>query len=331
MKKVRIVQIGINEYSHARDIFNTLKAMSNEFEIVGYVLVEDEREKFSHILSLFNGYNELTLEEVLNDSTIDAVTVETEEKHLTKYAKLCAKHGKHIHMEKPGGQDISEFEDLIGEVKKSGRTFHLGYMYRYNPAVCELLNKIKKGELGEIVSVEANMDCHHTLEARKWLKEYEGGMTFFLGCHLIDLIMQIQGVPQRVIPLNKSTDSEDGVGEDFGLAVLEYERGYSIAKACSVEYGGYSRRQLVVTGTLGTVELKPLEDLVNGAYYTGIREVYKTDDWYAKGEDRLSESYLRYENMMRSFCEMARGNISNPYTCEYEKALYKTVIRCSRG
>ena len=328
MRKIRIAQIGINEYSHGRDIFNTLKSLSDEFEIVGYALVEDEREKFAHILSVFDSYRELSLDEILNDPTIDAVAVETEEIHLTKYARLAAEHGKHIHMEKPGGTELAEFESLIECVKAGGKTFHLGYMYRYNPAVIAWLEKIKKGVLGDVISVEATMDCRHPAKVREWLKTLDGGMTFFLGCHLLDLIMQIQGEPKRVLPLNKATGVDGAAGEDFGMAVLEYERGYSYLKTCALEYGGYMRRQFVVTGTKGAVELKPLEALTGEGYYTGIRYVGETNDWYADGERSRSELYGRYEKMMRLFADMVRGNYENPYTYDYEKALYRTLLRC---
>lgn len=328
MKKIRIAQIGINEYSHGRDIFNTLKAMPDLFEIVGYVLVEDEREKFSHLLSLFDGYQELRLEDVLNDSTIEAVTVETEEIHLTKYARMAVRNGKHVHMEKPGGTQLSDFEELIAAAKQAGSILHLGYMYRYNPAVRNLLKQIDKGELGDIVCVEANMDCHHTPAVRNWLKTFDGGMTFFLGCHLIDLIFRIQGQPKRVLPLNKCSGEDGAQGEDFGLVALEYERGYSVAKTCALEYGGYMRRQLVVTGTKGAVTLSPLEALTDGGYYTGIRQVGETDNWYADGEKSQSQLYGRYDEMMRSFAAMARGEITNPYSYNYELQLYRLLLRC---
>ncbi len=328
MQKVRIAQIGINEYSHGRDIFNTLKSLPDEFEIVGYVLVEDEREKFAHSLSVFDGYKELDLETVLKDPTIDAVVVETEEIHLTKYARLAALHGKHIHMEKPGGTNFAEFEDMIACVQKNGKTFHLGYMYRYNPAVIDLLKRVKSGELGEIICIEANMDCRHLPKTRDWLKTFDGGMMFFLGCHLLDLILQIQGTPKKILPLNKSTGMDGAVGDDFGMAILEYDRGYSMIKTCALEYGGYMRRQFVLTGTKGTIELKPLEALTENGYYTGIRYVGETDDWYADGTKSRSELYGRYDGMMRSFARMVRGDYQNPYTYEYERSLYKTILRC---
>ena len=44
MKKIRIAQIGMNRYSHAPEIFYTLSIHPEIFELVGYTLVEDERE-----------------------------------------------------------------------------------------------------------------------------------------------------------------------------------------------------------------------------------------------------------------------------------------------
>lgn len=104
-------------------------------------------------MQVFDGYREMSVDGILNDPTIDALTVETEEIYLTKYALSAAEHKKHIHMEKPGGADLLEFEKLISTVKKNGTVFHTGYMYRYNPSVVKLMQDIKNGELGEIVSV----------------------------------------------------------------------------------------------------------------------------------------------------------------------------------
>ena len=188
MKKIRIAQIGVNRYSHALSIFNSLKTQPDIFEVVGFCLVEGEKERFEKELFVFDGYPELTLDEILNDPTIEAVTVETEEIHLTKYAIMAAEHGKMIHMEKPGGTSLEEFEKLISLVKEKNLVFQMGYMYRYNPYISKLIKRLKDGELGEIISVEAQMSCKHSDELRNWLTCFEGGIMFFLGCHLVDLI-----------------------------------------------------------------------------------------------------------------------------------------------
>ena len=109
MRRIRIAQIGTSTNSHGPSIIASLRKQSELFEVVGYALPEREREKFPERMSSFGDLPELTVEEILNDPTIEAVTVETEEIHLTKYAMLAAQHGKHIHMEKPGGVVLSEF------------------------------------------------------------------------------------------------------------------------------------------------------------------------------------------------------------------------------
>lgn len=328
MRKIKIAQIGTSRYSHGSPIFNSLKKQSDIFEIVGYALPESEREKFPEQMKHFEGYQEMTVEEILNNPEIEAVTVETEEIYLTKYAQMVADSGKHMHMEKPGGTSLADFERLIAAVETNQTVFHVGYMYRYNPYVMELIQKVKNGELGEILSVEAQMNCIHPRQTRQWLSTFKGGMMFYLGCHLVDLILQIQGTPERIIPLNKCTGMDGVTGEDFGMAVFEYKNGVSFAKTSAMELGGFARRQLVVTGTKGTIELKPLERYLEGSplLYTGRTE-YSSEVWADNGQDSQMAPVDRYDNMMASFAAMVRGEKDNSYTYDYELELYRTMLK----
>lgn len=326
MERVKIALIGINRLSHGTHVLASLKKQSDVFDLAGYVLPEGEREKFPELMPQLAGLREMTLDEVLNDASITAVAVETEEVYLTKYATLAARAGKHIHMEKPGGTSLSEFTALTDAVKAGGKTFHLGYMYRYNPYVSELLKRVRRGDLGEIVSVEAQMNCRHTPENRQWLTQFPGGMTFFLGCHLIDLILQIQGMPERVIPLSRSTGADGVTATDFGMAVFEYKHGVSFAKTCACETGGFTRRQLVVTGTHKTVELKPFETLTEGGQFTTKTEYSDPNDWFDKGVTKDSPIHDRYDPMLASFAAMVRGEKENPWSYDYELTLYKTLL-----
>jgi len=327
MKRIKIAQIGTSRYSHGSAIFNCIKKLPDFFEVAGYCLPENEKEKFGDTMHIFDGYKELTLDEILINPAIEAVVVETEECYLTKYALLAANNKKHIHMEKPGSQNLNDFEKLISVVSKNKTIFHTGYMYRYNPYIMNLIERIKSGELGEIISVEAQMNCYHKPEMREWLRKYKGGMMFFLGCHLIDLVLNIQGNPEKIIPLNKSTS---GMCEDFGMAAFEYKNGVSFVKTSAVEYGGFARRQLVVSGTKGTVEIRPLE--LNYKYpveTTSYREVYDSS-WNSDSEFVTTEGFDRYEPMMKSFAEMVRGKKENPWNYDYELNLYKTILKaCS--
>ena len=335
MKRIRIAQIGINRYSHAPEIFTTMKINPEIFELVGYALVEDERETCSNKLNVFDGYPELTLEEILNDPTIEAVAIETDEIHLCKYAQMAAAAGKHIHMEKPGSQNLADFEKLIETMRKSKKVFHTGYMYRYNPFIANAIKRAKSGELGIIYSVEAHMSRYDNLDCRKWFESFKGGMMFYLGCHLIDLVVQIQGFPKKVIPLNTQTGLDGIYTDDLGFAILQYENGISIVRMGGVEIGGFERRQLVICGSKSTIELRPLEanipEEVIGKKYmltTKQRECVLEQNGHCKINESESEPIQRYEKMMLSFAEMVRGEKENPYTLDYELALFKTIMQC---
>ncbi|MBE6635336.1 MAG: Gfo/Idh/MocA family oxidoreductase [Ruminococcaceae bacterium] len=328
MRKIRVAQIGTSKYSHGNEIFKTALALPEVFEVVGYALPEGEREKFPDKVKLFAKYREMTVEEILTDETIDAVLVETEEIYLTKYALMAARAGKHIHMEKPGGVSLSDFEELIETVRRSGTVFHTGYMYRYNPVIKEVIAKARAGEYGDIISVEAQMSGWRGEAQTCWLSAFPGGMMFYLGCHLVDLVLSICGKPERIIPFNKSTGVYETDARDYSFALFEYKNGVSFVKTTQAEMGGFKRRQLVVTGSRGKVEVRPLEISIKyPLQYTEYTECESTD-WDDGGEHHRSPDHDRYTDMMLHFAERINGKEEKLYTLDYELELFRTITKC---
>ena len=328
MSKIKIAQIGVG-HDHAMNIIMTLKKQSHLFEIAGLAIPEEEEGKYQEKLDQYcKDIPRLTVEEIMLNPTIEAVAIETEEVNLTKDAFLAAQHGKQIHMDKPGGFELADFELLVEILKEKKLVFHLGYMYRYNQAVTQLLQEIKAGEMGEIFGVEAHMNCRHMPEKRQWLEQFPGGMMFFLGCHLVDLLLQIRGVPEKIISYNRSTGIDGVTAKDYGMVIFDYPNGVSFAKTCAEEMGGFDRRQLVVTGSKKTVELRPLEMFGNfEGIYTGVR-TSTSEVWTDSGYHTNTPPIDRYETMMESFYKMAKGEKENPYTYDYELLVYKTVLQC---
>ncbi|MBQ4087083.1 MAG: Gfo/Idh/MocA family oxidoreductase [Clostridia bacterium] len=335
MKKIKIAQIGI-AHDHATGAYASFKALSHMFDVVGYCTVEgDEFYPERLHTDCFPDNERMTLEEILNNSEIEAVVIETEEEKLVKYATLALQAGKHVQMDKPGGEDADEFENMMRIAKEKNLVVHLGYMYRYNSFVQKLMQDIKEGKYGEIYAVEAHMDCLHTKEKRDWLKRFQGGMMHFLGCHLVDLILSIQGLPDEIIPLNCATGFDGVTANDYGMAVFKYKNGVSFAKTCAAEPGGFMRRQLIVCGEKGTVELKPLEWFVR--YPEGRCDQSTTASVMMKKDaeqhgwgltwDKLDKTPAsRYDAMMEAFGRMIWGEIENPYTYAYEVQLHRVVL-----
>ncbi len=327
-RKLRVAQIGA-AHLHAGAALSTVRRHGDLFDLAGYAVPEEEKNTPFYEMS--KKYETHTPEEILSLPGLDGVFIEVSEKNLTKYALAAARRGLNVYMDKPGGVGLSDFENLIKTVKEKGKILHLGYMYRYNPAVKSLLEKIKRGDLGEIYSVEAHMSCFTTPAFRDFLKEYPGGMMFQLGCHLLDLILQIQGLPEEVIPVNAKTGFQGKDCTDLGFAALRYKNGTSFIKTSAVERGGFIRRQIVVCGTGGTVELRPLErdatEVHNDAKLcTDMYETY-SDEWVTVPEKTTTDIYNRYDDMILSFAKVLQGEES-PYTPDYELTLYKTLLKC---
>ena len=66
MRRIRIAQIGVNQYSHGPEMFTNLTQMSDIFEVVGYCIPEDEPPRNKELSAVYQGYPELTLEQILD-------------------------------------------------------------------------------------------------------------------------------------------------------------------------------------------------------------------------------------------------------------------------
>jgi len=340
MEKIKVIQIGIG-HDHAIDVLDSMVSMKDVFEVVALAVPESEKKDFSDKIDIcINkiGIKLISVSEALNLSVRGAI-IETEEENLCKYAYMAAEKGLHIHMDKPGCMKYAEFEKLVALVKKKNLVFSIGYMYRFNPVIRSMEKSIKEGKFGNIYSIEAQMNCEHNFKKKRWLSEFPGGMMFFLGCHLIDLIYRVQGEPIDVIPLNTSTDKNSFDAEDFGMAIFKYHNGVSFVKVCASEPGGFMRRQIVFCGDKGTAEIRPIEKwLSNNIFsYTGcserknmcsfVREIHELDNWNSDAEFIKSEKFNRYDDMMKNYAKKVNGEKEYVYTYEYELNLFKLILK----
>lgn len=331
MRKIKIAQIGVG-HDHAAAAIATLKLQSDIYDLIGYAVVDGDESVYKS-QHMYEDVKRMTVDEILNYPGLDAVCIETEDRRLTEFAIKAAEKGLHIQMDKPGSESDEDFDRLIDSVKERNLIFHMGYMYRYNPAVIKLKEDIKSGKLGEIYAVEAQMNCIHPLEKRKWLGNYPGGMLYYLGCHLIDLVYSICGKPEKIIPLSMSIGTDGVDADDYGMAVFKYKNGISFVKSTAVEIGGFERRQLVVCGTRGTVELKPFEwynyeihNVIQGQT-TGVREIIDEKNWGVKAEYHDTLPYGRYDAMFRAFASYINGKEQNPFGYDYERELHKIILK----
>ncbi len=344
MKRIKIAQMGIM-CAHSRQHLRSILEQSGIYEFMGlwpacdvdyaYFSPENAREAIASAQKQFGKFPILTKEELLAIPGLEAVAVETTEADLVRTALEAAEHGLHIFMDKPGGESAEDFHKLTALQRKYGKVLELGYMYRYNPSVIDLYDRIARGELGEILSVEAHMDCDHNPEIRCWLGNFKGGIMYFLGCHLVDIVCHIQGIPRRVLNLNAASRLNGVNSVDYGMTVFEYPHGPSFIKTSATEFGGFMRRQLVVSGTKGEVEIKPLEyydDPHSTKIKTDMRLVTREAEgnrgWNASGKTKTFGPVDRYDTMLAEFAACCRGDKINPYTPDYEDGFFDLLMEC---
>ena len=316
MKKIRIAQIGIG-HDHAGVIFSALRRMTDVFEVVGYAEVPEDDLDYASAKSQtqanavhYEGAKRYTVEELFAMPDLEAVTIETFDLSLVKYAQMAIDRGLHVHMDKVAGENAEAFERLLSSVKAKQLAFNMGYMYRYNPCIIDAFRRVKEGEIGRIYSIEAEMSCYYDKDKREWLAQFQGGMMQYLGCHLIDLIVRLQGVPDEIIPYNCASGANDVKAKDVAFAVLKYPNGVSTVKSSMLDAGGFVRRHFAIYGEKGAIEIRPLEHYEGGGtkMSTKMTTYFPEEGWHSLGHMQDSGAFERYETMLSAFATMIREN-----------------------
>ncbi len=325
MQRIKIGHIG-TKHDHSRAKLETVERCPDLFEVVG--IVPESREIAERIQkdSVYAGVPVMTEEELFAVPGLKAVLVESFELDSVAAAQRCVDHGFSVHLDKPGGEDIGAYEKLLRSAKEKGLTVQLGYMYRDNLAVRRAHELQDAGKIGEITAIDTAMSTQHGAEKVRWLSCFKGGVMFWLGCHMIDLIFRFAGVPQEIIPyLNRSTFSCEET-RDNTFALMVYPKFVATVRINSTEVNGYGRRQFVLCGREGSVEIKPMEGPTKMTFsHTSM----VADRIYTDIKEEIPEKELqagRYDLMMRNFYEYVTGRKQNPYSYEYELQLQKMVL-----
>lgn len=336
MNRIKVIQIGMG-HDHAEMIIETMLALGDLFEVAAIAMPAEEAGRYDaryEWASGLAGTPVMSVEEALAIPDLDGAVIECEERYLTQYARLGGERGLHIHMDKPSGFNHTEFCEMVDLLEAKELVFTTGYMYRHNPVVIDAFERVARGEIGRVYAVEAHMGGEHPATKRQWLEQFPGGMTFFLGCHLIDLIYRLQGEPDEVLPLNCCSGKEGVTADDYGMVVYKYPHGVSFAKSCVAEAGGFMRRQLVICGDRGTIEIRPLEvnclDHENafvGDQVTRVRYVEAGHGWNHDTPFETTPMYNRYKPMMENYAAIVRGERENAYDYDYERRLNRLVMR----
>jgi len=321
MSKIKFGQIGVG-HAHANKIAVFRK--SPDYEVVGVVEPDAELRRRAESTEPYKGLPFLTEEQLLNEPGLKVVGVETRVRDLLDTAERCIRTGMHVHIDKPAGESLPQFRRILDAAASKHLLVQMGYMYRYSPAVMMLRDFLKKGWLGEPFEIHTVMSKVVDAPSRKRFDEYRGGIMFELGCHIIDLVHGVLGVPQQITPFRQHASKIDDSLLDNMLAVFTYPRAIASVKSSAMEVEGFARRHFVVCGTEGTFHIQPLDapsarfalSKARGKYTAGYQQV----DF---------GNYPRYAADAADMAKIVRGEKDADFSYEHDYQVQKSVLLAS--
>lgn len=95
------------------------------------------------------------LEDVLHDTTVDAVAIATPVFTHFELAKKSMIAGKHVLIEKPMTSSVKEANELIQLSQKSGKVLMVDHTYLYTDAVQKIKDLVVSGEIGNLQYIDS--------------------------------------------------------------------------------------------------------------------------------------------------------------------------------
>jgi predicted dehydrogenase len=152
------------------------------------------------------GFERSTTEwrDVVEDASIDAVSIATWNRSHRDIALAALSAGKHVWCEKPMGLTLQDAEDMAAAARRSGRVALLGYNYIQNPVLALARRLIDDGAIGTVFDFRGQIDEDYMADPdAPWtwrMRRDEAGLGVLgdLMCHLVSTALLLVGPVEQV-------------------------------------------------------------------------------------------------------------------------------------
>ena len=329
-RKARVVHWGII-HNHSQGKWDAVLKLTNDYEMVGWV--DDTKSTAMRMqeprIGIYTNYPCLTPRQVFEEVKPDLIVVECSNSELVEVSMEIAKHGIPMHMDKPLGVDQKGYREMSNICEAKGVPLQIGYMFRSNEAINKMVELAQGGVLGEIYSIDADLDHNYGYpKYPEYASYYPGGTAYLLACHAIEWAMPVfdDALPLKTYSIIKPAPGDPEWAKTHSLTIMEYPRANVTIRVCSK--GTQPCRHIRIDGTNGSIELEPVEDFRGVKHTTGLPEdgfpkVYelvirmhlKEDmkGWKAGfREIRFKAPNDRYAGQLKELARIIRGEIPNP-------------------
>ena len=196
-------------------------------------------------------------EELLGDPSINLIVVECRAWEALPWGRKVVQAGKHLHLEKPPGNEWDAFRQMMSEARGKKLLVQLGYLWRWHEGLMAGIDAARKGWLGDIFMVRGTMNSDRGPDERAIEAHYKGGGMFELSGHVIDRMVELLGRPKSVKSwLRHDTKVPDKLA-DNNVAVFEYDSALAVVTQSAKMSGAGDHRSFEILGTDGSFVLTP--------------------------------------------------------------------------
>ncbi|UCH24456.1 MAG: Gfo/Idh/MocA family oxidoreductase [Trueperaceae bacterium] len=173
--------------------------------------------------SVYSDYRAL-----LEDPSIDAVSVVTPDFAHREIAVAAAKAGKHLLVEKPLATTSDDAEAIVKAAEEAGVTLMVDFHNRCNPPFVQAKAQILEGGIGTPKYIYARLSNTTFVPTQMLSWADQSSALWFLASHTLDMACWLlEDTPSRVYALKRSgVLKEKGIDvPDFHVTVVEFAKG----------------------------------------------------------------------------------------------------------
>jgi len=200
------------------------------------------------------------MDKMMQNETIDVVSVLTESGYHAKHTINLAKYGKHIIVEKPMALTLDDADAMIKACDENGCKLFVVKQNRFNIPVVKLKEAMNEKRFGKLVlgTVRVRWSRDQNYYDQAWWRgrwDMDGGVLTNQASHHVDLLEYMMGDVESVFA--KSTTALVNIeAEDTAIVTLKFKNGaLGIIEATTAVRPKDLEGSISILGEKGTVEI----------------------------------------------------------------------------
>jgi predicted dehydrogenase len=250
MKKIRWGVLGVAKIATAKVIPAMQQASNVEIAAIASRDI-DKAKAAAGQLRIPQAYG--SYEELLADSSIDAIYNPLPNHLHVPWSIRAAEAGKHVLCEKPIGLSVEETRDLIAARDKARVKIGEAFMARTHPQWLRAVEIARSGRIGELRVVSGHFSYFNRDPKNvRNIAEIGGGGIMDIGCYPITLSRMIFAAEPLGVHAFLDRDP-DFKTDRLASVILEYPQGHA-SFTCSTQLVPYQKMHIF--GTTGHIEIE---------------------------------------------------------------------------